>query len=231
MRKSLFLLAGSLILPMANPGSSEARVVRLVVEQTRRIADGKSFGDVGPYERLDGTVYIEVDPRDPLNAGILNLDKAPKTPKGLVGFTSPFYILKPVDLSRGNRKLFYGVNNRGNKLDYAWRTLPAQSGLNSNNNPLTAADFGDGLLLRLGYSYVDAGWQGNVAPGNDRLVPILPVASEGDGRPIVGRGRVEYADAEGYTRALEGTAAFRAYETADADTAHSILTVREGVGG
>src|SRR5262249_29174826 len=162
------------------PLRAEAHVVRLVVEQKRPIADGKSWGDVGPYERLDGTVYIEVDPRDPLNAGILNLDKAPKTPKGLVGFSSPFYILKPVDLTRGNRNLFYGVNNRGNKLDYAWRTLPATGQNSNNNNPLTAADFGDGLLLRLGYSYVDAGWQGNVAPGNDRLIPTLPVASEGD---------------------------------------------------
>src|SRR5438093_6927488 len=103
MRKSLFLLAGSLILPMANPGSSEARVVRLVVEQKRLIADGKSFGDVGPYERLDGTVYIEIDPRDPLNAGIVNLDKAPKTARGAVGFSSPFFILKPVAVARGNR--------------------------------------------------------------------------------------------------------------------------------
>jgi hypothetical protein len=211
--------------------STEARVVRIVVEQKRVVADGKSFGDVGPYERLDGVVYIEVDPRDPLNAAIVNLDKAPKTSKGLVGFWSPFFILKPVDSSRGSRKVFYGVNNRGNKLDYMWRTLPAQAGLNNNNNPLAAADFGDGLLLRLGYVYVDAGWQGNVAPGADRLVPNLPVATEADGRAIVGRVRVEYADADGFTRPLEGTAAFRAYEPADLDPAHSTLTVRDRVGG
>jgi hypothetical protein len=231
MKKAIVLVTAGLVLSAIAPAPGEARVVRFVVEQTRRIADGKSFGEVGPYERLDGTVYIEVDPRDPLNLAIVNLDRAPKTSKGLVGFSSPFFILKPVAMARGNRKLFYGVNNRGNKLDYAWRTLPAQTGLNNNNNPLTAVDFGDGLLLRLGYSYVDAGWQGNVAPGNDRLVPTLPVATEGDGRPIVGRIRVEYADAEGFTRPLEGAAAFRAYETADTDTPHSILTVRDGVGG
>jgi Alcohol dehydrogenase GroES-like domain len=46
----------------------DARVVRLVVEQTRSFAGGMSFGDVGPYQRLDGTAYMEVDPRDPLNA-------------------------------------------------------------------------------------------------------------------------------------------------------------------
>src|SRR6266487_2684982 len=145
MRKAVFLLLTSLFLSLMAAASTEARVVRLVVEQTRRSANGKSFGDVGPYERLDGMVYIEVDPRDPLNAGIVNLDKAPKTSKGLVGFSSPFFILKPVEMARGNRKIFYGVNNRGNKLDYMWRTIPAQGGLNNNNNPLTAVDFGDAL--------------------------------------------------------------------------------------
>src|SRR2546422_1007112 len=121
MRRLLFPLASTLILSALAARSSEAQVVRLVVEQKRLIADGKNFGDVGPYERLDGTVYIEVDPRDPLNAGIVNLDKAPKTARGAVGFSAPFFILKPVDIARGNRKIFYGVNNRGNKLDYMWR--------------------------------------------------------------------------------------------------------------
>src|SRR5438477_6494411 len=120
MCKPILVAAIALGVFIGQVSSSDAKVVRLVVEQTRRIADGKSFGDAGPYERLDGTVYIEVDPRDPLNAGLVNLDKAPKTSRGLVGFTAPFFILKPVDISRANRKLFYGVNNRGNKLDLMW---------------------------------------------------------------------------------------------------------------
>ena len=156
---ALAVLAVSIVVP----SPSEARVIRIVVEQKRLVLDGKGFGDVGPYERLDGTVYFEVDPDDPLNAGIVNLDKAPKTPEGRVGFSAPFYILKPVDMARGNRKIFYGINNRGNKLEYAWRThLPNGT---RNNNPTTEDDFGDALLLRLGYTYVDAGWMGNLAPG------------------------------------------------------------------
>ena len=93
----------------------------------------------------------------------------------MVGFSSPFYILKPVDMARGNRKIFYGVNNRGNKLEYAWRTHPAawrRTTTTRSRRPISATRF----LLRLGYTYVDAGWQGNVAPGDDRLVPNLPVA-------------------------------------------------------
>src|SRR5262245_51472771 len=123
MRKATLAVIGALVLPAVVPWPTEARVVRLVVEQTRTFADGKSFGDVGPYQLLDGTVYIEVDPRDPLNAGIVNLDKAPKGANGKVGLSSPFFILRPLDMNRGNHKLFYGVNNRGNKLDLVWRTM------------------------------------------------------------------------------------------------------------
>jgi hypothetical protein len=225
MRRAILLLTLAAMLPLAVPQPSEARVVRFVVEQTRVIVDGKTWGDAGPYERLDGTAYFEVDPRDPLNAGIVNLSKAPRNAKGLVEFSSPFFILKPVNMSKGNHKLFYGINNRGNKIEYAWRTMLAQTGTN-NNNPLTAADFGDGLLMRLGYVFVDAGWQGNVAPGNERLTPNLPIAREANGRPIVAKIRVEYADAEGFSRPLEGSGNFRSYETNDLDPAHATLTMR-----
>ena len=45
------------LLTLAIVQPSQARVVRFVVEQTRPFADGMSFGDVGPYQRLDGTAY------------------------------------------------------------------------------------------------------------------------------------------------------------------------------
>jgi hypothetical protein len=225
MRKSIQMLMVAIVVSLVAPYQADARVVRFVVEQHRVIVDGKSWDAVGPYERLDGTAYFEVDPRDPLNAGIVNLAKAPKNAKGMVEFSSPFFILKPVTMSRGNQKIFYGINNRGNKIEYAWRTMLPQTGTN-NNNPMTATDYSDGLLMRLGYVYVDAGWQGNVAPGNERLVPTLPVARQANGQPIVAKIRVEYADLEGFTRPLEGSPNFRAYETADLDTTHATLTVR-----
>jgi hypothetical protein len=229
MRKSIqLLLAVGFLLGLAH--RTDARVVRFVVEQTRVIVDGKSWGAVGPYERLDGTAYFEVDPRDPLNAVVVNLAKAPKNARGMVEFSSPFFILKPVTMSRGNHNIFYGINNRGNKIEYAWRTILPQTGTN-NNNPLTATDFGDGFLMRQGYVYVDAGWQGNVAPGNERLVPSFPTAREANGKPIVSKIRVEYADLDGFSRPLEGSPNFRAYETADLDTAHSTLTIRASWGG
>lgn len=211
--------------------ATDARVSRFVVEQRRAFAAGMNFGSVGPYERLDGTAYMEVNPSDPLNAVIVNLDKAPKNARGMVDFSAPFFILKPVDMGRSNHKIFYGLNNRGNKLEIA-RHNYAQI----VNNPLTAADAGDGFLMRLGYVYLDAGWEGDVAPGNDRLVPNLPVATQPGGSPIIARVRIEYSDrtipqAGTFSLTLEGIPAFRSYETADIDTIHSTLTVRADVSG
>jgi len=232
VRPPIIALLAVLASRIVVPSTSEARVVRLVVEQKRPVLDGKRFGDVGPYERLDGTVYFEVDPKDPLNAMIVNLDKAPKTTNAKVGFSAPFYILKPADMARGNRKILYGINNRGNKLEYAWRThLPAGT---NNNNPTTEADFGDALLLRLGYTYVDAGWMGNLAPGDDRLIPKLPVATWPDGRSLTGRVRVELADVEGFTSPLFGNRDHVArvpYEPVSIDTRQATLTVRTSVSG
>ena len=45
-------------------------------------AGGRAFGDVGPYERLDGTLELAVDPAHPANAGIVDLDLAPGTAAG-----------------------------------------------------------------------------------------------------------------------------------------------------
>jgi hypothetical protein len=210
-------------------------VTRFVVEQRRLFAGGQNWGSAGPYERLDGTAYMQLDPRDPHNDVIVNLDKAPRNAQGMVTFSSPFFILKPVDMRRGNHKIFSGINNRGNKLESsAFLSFP--NGGVTNNNPLNAQDVGDGLLLRQGYTIVDAGWQGDVAPGNNRLVPDFPVATQPDGSPIVARVRIEYSDrtipdAGTYTMNLEGNPNFKSYPTANTDTSQSTLTVRDTVNG
>jgi hypothetical protein len=217
------------LLVVLAPSWSEARVIRFVVEQRRPLADGMSLGKAGGYERLDGTAYFEVDPKDPLNAVIVNLDRAPKNARGMVEFSSPFVILKPVDLAKGNHKVFYAINNRGNQQAISYFNFGR-----SGNNPLTGADVGDGFLMRLGYTIVDAGWEGDLVPGNGRLVPKFPTATQPDGKPIVAKIRIEYSDRTipekgTFTLPLEGAANFKAYPAADTNTAHATLTVRDSV--
>ncbi len=226
--RMLVALAGIALLV---PCLASGRVVKFVITQRRVLANGMSFGKAGPYERLDGIAYMEVDPHDPLNAVIVDLDKALRNARGMVEFSSPFIILKPIDMAKGNHKIWYGVNNRGNIIELNWRAFPP---VPTSNDPLTAADVGNNLFLELGYTFVDAGWEGNVIPNNHRLAPTLPVARNADGSPIVGLTRVEYPGtgdfaAPVFTSPLEGAsgASFTSYETADTDTTHSTLTMRD----
>ena len=220
-RAHRFVLA--IALTLVASGYADARVVRLIVDQTQPVAGGAPFGNVGPYERLTGTVYFVVDPADPLDAVIVDLDKAPRNANGLVEFSAPFVIIKPVDMSRGNQKILYGINNRGNNIELPFQTLPMK-GMNA------PPDAHDGLFFRLGYAFVDAGWAGDITTTATRLGANLPVASQTDGRPIVAPVRIEYSGT-GFSLPLKGNEQFRSYETADLDTAHASLSVRDAVRG
>src|SRR5262249_51015919 len=210
--------------------TAEARVVRFVVENTRIFAEGTSFGSVGQYQRLDGRAYMEVDPFDAFNWNIVDIANAPRNARGMVEFSSPFFILKPVEMERGNGKIFYTINNRGNK-----GALNVWNRAASNNDPITAADAGDGFLMRRGFTIVDAGWQGDVAPGNNRLFPDFPVARGPDG-PLAATIRIEYSDRTipqtgTFTLTLEGSlptnVLFTSWEAGDPNPVNSILTVRD----
>lgn len=117
MIKRLFAITTAIYGAFAAAAPSEARVVNFVVEQRTPFLGGAEWGNAGPYEMLQGTAYLEVDPRDPRDAVIVDLDKAPPNSAGMVSFSTQFLILKPVDPGRGNHKIFYAVNNRGNNLE------------------------------------------------------------------------------------------------------------------
>ncbi len=68
------LLALSVVALAQSP--CDARVTRLEIDQREVVADGQPFGAAGAYERLTGTAYFEVDPKDPHNAVVFDLDKA-----------------------------------------------------------------------------------------------------------------------------------------------------------
>src|SRR3546814_6801572 len=90
--------------------------VRLALSIDDRVtfASGHAFGDTGAYERLTGRVRLRVDPSGP-QPRIVDLDKAPRDADGLVAYTADFCLLKPLDLGRGNRRVFFDYGNRGNK--------------------------------------------------------------------------------------------------------------------
>ena len=60
--------------------------LEIQVADRRPFADGYAFGDAGDYERLSGRVLFAVDPLAAAQAEVVDLDKAPHDPDGLVRF-------------------------------------------------------------------------------------------------------------------------------------------------
>ncbi|MEX0729116.1 MAG: alpha/beta hydrolase domain-containing protein [Planctomycetaceae bacterium] len=156
--------------------TAEARVVRFEIESREPFAEGHEFGDAGAYERIVGRAYGEVDVDNPANAQIVDLKFAPQN-EGTVEYASDFFLLKPVEMERGNKRLLYDVNNRGNKL-----MLGAFNDA-GGNDPHTLEDAGNRFLMQQGYSLLWCGWNGDVIPGGGRMQITLPIAME-NGKPV-----------------------------------------------
>jgi hypothetical protein len=157
--------------PPATPLTPE---LRLTVTATEDYPG--SFGSVGAYERVTGTISGEVDPRDPKNAVIQDLSLAPVNARGMVEYSADFTMLKPKDMSKANGVLRYDAPNRGNIL----------TALNLTAQP------SDALYLESGYVLLYSAWQGDVPKSNpNRLTVTVPVAKNPDGSSITGPYRAE----------------------------------------
>ncbi len=223
MKRTIFIVGGMMFAALwLLATASEARVIGIQITSVESPTfAGRSFGAVGQYEKLIGTATLEVDPNDPHDAHITDLNLAPKTPSGKVRWSTDILILKPVDMSRGNHKIFFEVNNRGNLLALSFAFNDSKTG---GNNPGSAAsDAGNGFLFEQGYTLIWAGWEGDVLPGNNRLIDRVPLAKNPDGTSITGKLRQEYSDvASGtYTLPLSGSPAFVSYESVTTDNTHS----------
>lgn len=201
--------------------------LQISIEERIGFAEGTSFAAAGAYERLTGRVRFRVDPNDcgPNDCGapkIVDLDLAPRDGDGRVVFSADLCILKPVDSARGNGRLLFDYGNRGNK-----RCLQFFNDAPVNNRPLSLADAGNGFLMRRGYCVVWLGWQGDLYPGDGRMLLEAPLASQ-DGAPITGQVRVEYTASEAGVRVfpLSGLAVARSYPTTSLDTGKARLTRR-----
>lgn len=153
MKRKLALLAMA-----AAVAAAHAAVERIQVVERAPFAPGVTFGEVGAYEKIRGIAYYALDPKAAANASIVDLKKAPRDNKGRVLFSSEFVLLRPV--AALPTTLLYDVNNRGNIaiLGQVNGRSPA------NNDPTTAADAGDGFLMRHGFSLLFSAWTWDVAP-------------------------------------------------------------------
>src|SRR5438093_9255373 len=198
-------------------------ITKSVIERKEIFADGHEFPITGAYEKLVGKVRGEVDPKNPLNKIIVNLDKAPTNSRRRVEYGADLYILKPMDMERGNKKIFFDPPNRGGK-----HILALLNDAPSNNDPTTLKDAGNGFLMRQGYTVVWSGWQGDLTPGEDFLTMGVPVATK-NGKEIIRAVRTEIVvTREGVmSQPLSADNRVMSYEAATTDKSRTSLTVRE----
>jgi hypothetical protein len=162
------LLTTSALLLAAAATDAQAHVARIVVEKkTTPAFGGATFGPAGQYETLSGRAYGELDPKDPRNAIITDIQLAPKNARGMVEYMATFQIAKPIDMSKASRLMWHDVPNRAGRV-----TIVAAE-----------RNFGD-----VGLS---SGWEGDnsgaTAPRDNNDYAVVPVAHNPDGSAITGK--------------------------------------------
>jgi hypothetical protein len=218
MRKEIRTIA-SLVVLTTVPVLAKAEVARVEIASRREVLAGRAFGATGTYEVLAGKIHFVVDPANPRNKVVTDLDKAPRNAAGLVELVADLTILRPKDAVQGNGVALIDIVNRGRKT-----VLTGFNRATASMDLSTEAEFGDGLLLRQGFTLVWVGWEFDV-PRRDGTVRIdVPVAT--------GTTSLVRAYFTPDARRQDFTVAdLSSYTPKDPAAAANTLTVRDGMHG
>ncbi|MEO8505708.1 MAG: alpha/beta hydrolase domain-containing protein [Acidobacteriota bacterium] len=171
MLKYLSLLACLLTSSLAH-----AEVVSVEITSRQPWAGGQSFGQIGAYEVLRGTVHYVIDPRSASARDVVDIRFAPVNARSLVEYSGPFVIIRPVDAALGNHTTLVEAANRGRtEMDGAF--FETEDGLDLMS-PERVEKLTDPTFFKLGYSLAWVGWQARLEPDQFGLqVPVARVHS------------------------------------------------------
>src|SRR6516225_5182155 len=156
LMRTVSLLALSAAAVMVAAPAADARVSKIqITSRQSPTFGGYAFEGIGPYEKIVGKAFGELDPNDPKNAVIVDIQLAPKNANGKVEFAFDFYILKPIDLGKGNHKVMYEPPNRGRKTHGALNRGAGGNDPGSVTDPKALANT---FLPPRGYTMVWSGW-------------------------------------------------------------------------
>ena len=149
-------------------GAAQARVTRIVIDDTRPLT---ATGAPIEFEQVSGRAFGELDPRDPRNAIIQDIQLG-KGADGKVRYVASFLITKPKNASQASGLMWHEVPNRGTPIS------------------------GNAIERGFGDINLASAWQGDNAGGtavrptmlvNGRHFLEVPVARNPDGSTITGQ--------------------------------------------
>jgi hypothetical protein len=205
-----------LVVALFVPALAGAEVARVEVVSRRDVPAGRAAGD---YELITGRVFFAVDPANPRNKVVTDLDKAARNGGGQVELSADLAILKPKDPARANGVALIDIVNRGRKT-----VLTSFNRATSAGDLSAETDFGDEFLLRQGFTIVWVGWEFDLAKRDGVMRIDVPLATGTTGMvrayftPDAKRPDFAVGDLSGYT-------------PSNAAAAENTLSVREGMLG
>ena len=104
------LVAAMAVALVALTPQAEARVTRVVIDATADIAGQPTF------EQITGRAFGALDPADPHNILITDINLAPTNGNGEVEYIASFVIRKPKDMSVASGLMWHDVPNRGGNV-------------------------------------------------------------------------------------------------------------------
>ncbi|RZM37591.1 MAG: hypothetical protein EOP67_00495 [Sphingomonas sp.] len=170
MRTARLLLTGSALAAMvATPAI--ARLERIQIDSVTPAPPTAAT----PYEIVRGRFFGTLDPADPHNRIITDIEGAARDARGRVGYSATFAIARPIDPTKASGVLFYDVPNRG-----GW--------------PIGADPDGHVRVI--------SGWQGDLTPGADVQSATVPVAHAPAGGVLSGPVLARFTDMPAGARSL-----------------------------
>ena len=197
---------------------AQARITQINVQQVEPFAGNAAFGKTGAYERVWGVAKGELDPADPRNKGIVNINKVPLNAHGKVPYEVEWFMLRPADAAKGNHKMLFEVTNRGRKFLMNWIMDAPMQAAGAVNNPATEMDAGNALFFRQGWTMVWSGWDPDAPKSNNGMAMKSPVVPNVE--------RMIRDELVNGTRAAQGVTFRLAYEAANLEQGKSRLTLR-----
>src|SRR5581483_8705083 len=159
--------------------------------------------------------HYSVDPKDPRNRVVADIDKAPVNAAGRVEFSGDIVILRPKQAGPAGSVALVDVVNRGRKM------IVTQFSRGAAADPANETELGDQFLMKQGLTLVFVGWEFDVSRQGNAMALAVPAAAGASG---LVRGEIVPSSATTELTVTDLTG----YTPADPMAADTTLIVRDG---